>query len=97
MVIDKSTGNPIGWCGLKNNPWGTILDSVFEAVWGQGIATERANTVEKAKALGLSSLIGRALSKILSWKVLEKVGMQRYESLPIEEFAQTTILLKKTS
>ena len=98
MVIDKSTGNPIGWCGLKNNPWGIDLGfRFFEAAWGQGIATECAvATVEKAKALGLSSLIGRALSEnIGSWKVLEKVGMQRYESLPIEAFAQDYNIAEK--
>ncbi len=98
MVIDKSTDRPIGWCGLKNNPWGIDLGfRFFEAAWGQGIATECAvATVEKAKALGLSDLIGRALSEnIGSWKVLEKVGMQRYESVPIEEFSQDYNIAEK--
>ncbi|MGD2004135.1 MAG: GNAT family N-acetyltransferase, partial [Flavobacteriales bacterium] len=98
MVMDKSTGNPIGWCGLKNNPWGIDLGfRFFEAVWGKGIATECAlATVEKAKALGLSDLIGRALSEnVGSWKVLEKVGMQRYESLPIEDFAKDYNITEK--
>lgn len=98
MVIDKSTDHPIGWCGLKNNPWGIDLGfRFFEAVWGKGIATECAlATVEKAKALGLRDLIGRALSEnVGSWKVLEKVGMQRYESLPIEDFAQDYNIAEK--
>ena len=98
MVIDKSTDHPIGWCGLKNNPWGIDLGfRFFEAVWGKGIATECAlATVEKAKALGLRDLIGRALSEnVGSWKVLEKVGMQRYESLPIEDFAQNYNIAEK--
>ena len=98
MVIDKSTDHPIGWCGLKNNPWGIDLGfRFFEAVWGKGIATECAvATVEKAKALGLNDLIGRALSEnVGSWKVLEKVGMQRYESLPIEDFAQDYNIAEK--
>ena len=98
MVIDKSTDHPIGWCGLKNNPWGIDLGfRFFEAAWGKGIATECAvATVEKAKALGLSGLIGRALAEnVGSWKVLEKVGMQRYDSLPIEEFAQDYNIAEK--
>ncbi len=91
MAIDKSTGLPIGWCGLKKNPWGIDLGFRFlEYSWGKGIATECAlKTIEKAKHLKLPRLIGRALSEnIGSWKVLEKVGMQRYHSVPIEEFAE---------
>ncbi|HCP40419.1 MAG TPA: hypothetical protein DIT65_01385 [Cryomorphaceae bacterium] len=98
MVIDKSTGNPIGWCGLKNNQWGTDLDFRFlKAEWGKGIATECAEaTIEKAKSLKLSSLIGRALSEnIGSWKVLEKVGMHRYKSVGFEEFAEEFNIAEK--
>lgn len=91
MAIDKSTGTPIGWCGLKNNGWGIDLGfRYFQSSWGQGIATECAMaTVDKARELRLPRLIGRALSEnIGSWKVLEKVGMKRYHSVPIEEFAE---------
>ena len=96
MVIDKSTGNPIGWCGLKNNPWASILDSVFRGSLGQGIATECALATVEKPALGLSGLIGRVLSEnVGSWKVLEKVGMQRYESVSIEDFAQDYNIAEK--
>ena len=48
MVIDKSTDHPIGWCGLKNNPWGIDLGfRFFEAVWGKGIATECALATDR--------------------------------------------------
>jgi RimJ/RimL family protein N-acetyltransferase/phosphopantetheinyl transferase len=98
MAIDISTDQPIGWCGLKNNPWGIDLGfRFFEHSWGKGIATECAfKTIEKAKELKLPRLIGRALSEnIASWKVLEKVGMLRYHSVPIEEFAEDFNLAEK--
>jgi RimJ/RimL family protein N-acetyltransferase/phosphopantetheinyl transferase len=91
MAISKTTGEHLGWCGLKNNQWGIDLGfRFFESSWGKGIATECALiTIEKAKELKLTRLIGRALSEnIGSWKVLEKVGMQRYHSVPIEDFAE---------
>lgn len=98
MAIDKSIGEPIGWCGLKNNQWGIDLGfRFFERYWGKGIATECAlKTIEKARDLKLPRLIGRALSEnVGSWKVLEKVGMQRYHSVPIEEFAEDFNIARK--
>lgn len=98
MAIDKSSGEPVGWCGLKKNPWGIDLGfRFFEHSWGKGIATECAiKTIEKAKDLNLPRLIGRALSEnIGSWKVLEKVGMQRYHSVPIEDFAEDFKIAEK--
>jgi len=98
MAIDKSTCEPIGWCGLKKNPWGIDLGfRFFQDSWGKGIATECAlKTIEKAKDLKLPRLIGRALSEnVGSWKVLEKVGMVRYHSVPIEEFAEDFNITEK--
>lgn len=98
MVILKESQQPIGWCGLKKNRWGIDLGfRFFEHTWGQGLATECATaTISKAKDLNLSRLIGRALSEnTASWNVLEKVGMKRCNSQPIEEFAKDFPIAEK--
>ena len=80
----------MGWCGLINNRWGIDLGfRFFKEYWGKGLATECASaTMEQAKKLQLRRLIGRTLSpNIGSWMVLEKIGMKRFESTSIEEFA----------
>ena len=90
MVIDKVSKKPMGWCGLTNNRWGIDLGfRFFKEYWGKGLATECASaTMEQAKKLQLGRLIGRTLSpNIGSWMVLEKIGMKRFESTSIEEFA----------
>ena len=90
IVIDKASKKPMGWCGLINNRWGIDLGfRFFKEYWGKGLATECASaTMEQAKKLQLRRLIGRTLSpNIGSWMVLEKIGMKRFESSSIEEFA----------
>lgn len=91
MVELRETKEPIGWCGLKNNPWGIDLGfRFFRSHWGNGFATESAQaTVQQAKHLGLRRLVGRAMSgNVASIKVLEKVQMKLLEEVPIEEFAK---------
>lgn len=90
MVIENTSKKPLGWCELVNNNWGIDLGfRFFKAYWGKGFATECASaTVEQAKKLHLHRLFSRALSpNIGNWMVLEKIGMQRFESTPIEEVA----------
>jgi RimJ/RimL family protein N-acetyltransferase/phosphopantetheinyl transferase len=90
MVIDKASKKPMGWCGLINNNRGIDLGfRFFKEYWGKGVATECASAaIEQAKKMQLHRLIGRAVSQnVGSWRVLEKIGMQRFESAPIEEFA----------
>ena len=85
-VIQKSTGNFIGWCGLKYSATTDEVDigfRFFKAVWNQGFATEAA---EKCIQLGfekfrIKRIIGRAMeANIASVKVLEKLGLRYLKS-----------------
>lgn len=91
MVELKDSGTPIGWCGLKKNPWGIDLGfRFFEDNWGQGYATEAARvTLEKAKELGLQELVGRALeNNVASVRVLEKLGFRLSDRQPVETYLE---------
>lgn len=91
MVCLKESGVPIGWCGLKNNPWGIDLGfRFFEKYWGQGFGYEAAKaTVDWARDKGLERLIGRTLSENKgSIRILEKVGMKHLKDDAIEDFAK---------
>lgn len=95
MVIHKIDDRPIGWCGLKNNPWGIDLGfRFFSEYWGNGIATEAAlSTLKWAKAAGLSRIIGRTLSgNKASIRVLEKVNMKLTQKSPIQDLAMDSTL-----
>ena len=89
MVTDLSSNTPLGWCGLKKNPWGIDLGfRFFREHWGKGIATKAARA---ALALGetfeVDPIIGRTLSSnTASSRVLEKVGMVQYDTLTFEDF-----------
>lgn len=90
MVEDKYSGEALGWCGLKKNPWGIDLGyRFFKEFWSQGVATECAEaTVKWAREMGLPRLIGRTLTgNPASARVLEKLNFERYGEQPIEDFA----------
>jgi [ribosomal protein S5]-alanine N-acetyltransferase len=92
MVTDRVSGTPLGWCGLKKNPWGVDLGfRFFREHWGKGIATTAAQAaLSLGRTFGATPIIGRTLSSnTASKKVLEKVGMVQYGALPFEDFAQT--------
>ena len=89
-MVTLKDGTPVGWCGLKKNPWGIDLGfRFFQAHWNKGYATEAAQaTLEWAKAHGLKRLVGRALTgNPASIRVLEKLGFTAFDEQPIEEFA----------
>jgi len=89
-MVTLKDGTPIGWCGLKRNPWGIDLGfRFFQAQWDKGYATEAAQaTIHWAKTHGLSRLVGRALTgNPASIRVLEKLGFTAFDAQPIEEFA----------
>ncbi len=80
-VIEKSSKEFIGWCGLKFDPTCSEYDlgfRFFEAYWNRGFATE---TAKKCLAYGFEQLqiqriVGRARSENkASIHVLEKCGM----------------------
>lgn len=83
-VIEKSSGEFLGWCGLK---YVREIDETdigfrfFEKYWNRGFATESAMTCLKYgfEKLNLKTVVGRAMAEnTASIKVLEKIGM-KYE------------------
>jgi len=81
-ILDKSTGEYIGWCGLK------FLEDINETdlgyrllqkYWGKGIATESSIAVLDYGflTLGLKRIVGRVVQEnISSLNVLKKLGMK---------------------
>ena len=81
VVINKSTSELLGWCGLK---YDDTLDETdigfrfFESFWNLGYATESAKACLDFgfKHLKLTKIVGRAMKdNIASVKVLEKIGL----------------------
>jgi RimJ/RimL family protein N-acetyltransferase len=81
-VLDKISGEFLGWCGLKydqNLDETDIGFRFFEEHWNKGLATESAKACINFgfENLNLKSIVGRAMSEnIASIKVLEKIGLK---------------------
>lgn len=81
-VIDKETGNFLGWCGLKYSSERNDADlgyRFFRNYWGKGYATETAKAciAYGFKHLKLQRIVGRVMeANVSSIKVLEKIGME---------------------
>jgi ribosomal-protein-alanine N-acetyltransferase len=87
-VIEKATGNFIGWSGLKlikeiNNNHSSYYDLGYrfsKRYWGKGYATESAIAARDYgfKVLQLDEIIGIAdINNLGSIHVLEKAGLKR--------------------
>jgi RimJ/RimL family protein N-acetyltransferase len=80
-VIQKSTGNFIGWCGLKYSATTDEVDIGFrfiKTVWNQGYATEAAKKCIQLgfDTFGIKRIYGRAMvENVASISVLEKLGL----------------------
>jgi ribosomal-protein-alanine N-acetyltransferase len=80
-VVNQTTGEYLGFCGLKYHPETGEVDLGFRFVrrfWGKGYATEAAAAcLEYAfNVLELPCVIGRAqANNLASIRVLEKIGM----------------------
>ncbi|OCK50186.1 acetyltransferase [Chryseobacterium sp. CBo1] len=81
-VINKSTNQFLGWCGLK---YDEDLDETdigfrfFEHFWNQGFGTESAKACLDYgfNELHLKTIVGRAMKEnMASIKVLEKIGLK---------------------
>lgn len=81
MVIEKETGQPIGWCGLKYFEESKETDLGYrflQKYWGKGFATEASMACLDYgfNILRLDRIIGRAVNEnVNSIKVLKKTGM----------------------
>lgn len=90
-VIEKSTNEFLGWCGLKydkNLDETDIGFRFFEEHWNKGLATESAKACIDYgfENLNLKTIIGRAISEnIASIKVLEKIGLKFEREFDFDE------------
>ena len=90
-VIEKSTNEFLGWCGLKydkNLDETDIGFRFFEEHWNKGLATESAKACINFgfENLNLKSIVGRAMSEnIASIKVLEKIGLKFEREFDFDE------------
>ena len=90
-VIEKSTNEFLGWCGLKydkNLDETDIGFRFFEEHWNKGLATESAKACINFgfENLNLKSIVGRAMSEnIASIKVLEKIGLKFEKEFDFDE------------
>lgn len=81
-VINRSTEEFLGWCGLKydeNLKETDIGFRFFEHFWNKGYATESAKACINYgfEKLSLKKIVGRAMKEnFASVKVLEKIGLQ---------------------
>jgi len=88
-VVEKATGEIIGWCGLKKHS-NEMIDLGYrfhKLYWNQGYATEasRACLDYGWNSLKLHCIIGRtAADNLASIRVLEKIGMTFWKKAPCE-------------
>ncbi len=82
-VIDKESGEYMGWCGLKYQPEDDEVDvgyRFFKRHWGKGVASETAQACIDYgfNELNLQRIIARVHpDNPASVRVLEKCGMKR--------------------
>ena len=88
--IDKSSGEFLGWCGIKHVPEDGEYDLGYrflEANWGKGYATEAAAAVcdLARRQLAGERVVGKAMvDNRASRRVLEKLGLA-YEGDVVSE------------
>ncbi|MFT5723935.1 MAG: ribosomal-protein-alanine N-acetyltransferase [Bacteroidia bacterium] len=102
-VVLRQTGEPIGFCGLKNHPDEGYIDlgyRIIQSEWGKGYATEAAQAciIYGFHHLGMDEIVGRtAQDNIGSIRVLEKVDMQFWKHAPCEGIEDSVYYkIKKT-
>jgi ribosomal-protein-alanine N-acetyltransferase len=81
-TIETSSGEWLGWCGLRRQPDGEVdLGYRFRrATWGRGFATEaaRASLAYGFDTLGLARIVAVVQAgNATSIRVLEKLGLRR--------------------
>ncbi len=109
LCLLKSTGEPIGWCGLKNQMESHgFIDLGYrflKSEWGNGYATEAAQKCLEIgfTQLAMKEITGRtAVENHASARVLEKIGMTKRKTdlchgLPAHIYSITTLEFEKIS
>ena len=81
-VINKTTNDFIGWCGLKFCTSNSEVDlgfRIFKDYWNSGIAAETSKACLEYDFtnLNINRIVGRArIENLSSIRVLEKIGMR---------------------
>ena len=81
-IIDKSTKEVLGWCGLKlheGNGENDLGYRLFKKYWNKGYATEASHLALQYgfRRLGLESVIARAVKEnVASLRVMNKLGFE---------------------
>ncbi|MEL6341755.1 MAG: GNAT family N-acetyltransferase [Myxococcota bacterium] len=88
IAIERATGEPVGWCGLKFREDEGVVDLGYRFLkdrWGRGYATEAGQACVRYgfDDLGLASMIAEVVPENKgSVRVLEKLGFRRIGPSP---------------
>lgn len=91
-MIDKATGQFLGWCGLKLNPQNGETDlgfRLFQHCWNLGLASEAALACLNFghHVLHINTIVGNARTQNLaSIRVLQKIGMVFHTSIEMNGY-----------
>ncbi len=93
-VVEQSSGDFLGWCGLKRHDAGMVDLGFrfFRRYWGMGYATEsgRASLQYGFDEAKLPEIIGRAAThNLTSIRVLEKLGMTYWTTTAVAGLGQS--------
>ncbi|MFK8037877.1 MAG: GNAT family N-acetyltransferase [Crocinitomicaceae bacterium] len=100
-VIEKSSNEFLGWCGLKFTPELDEYDigfRLFKKHWSKGIATESAKACIDYgfTKIGLTRIVGRAMTEnVGSIRVLEKIGLVYKDNYSFEGESGVIYEIKK--
>lgn len=81
-IVDQSTEDILGWCGLKYHEDSGETDlgfRLFKKYWNKGYATEASHLALQYgfRRLGLDSIIARAVKEnVASLRVIDKLGLE---------------------
>ena len=101
-VLDKTSGEFLGWCGLKYDENLNEYDLGFRFLkehWGKGYATEASELCLKMgfEKFKMPEIVGRVIPEnIASIKVLEKLGMIYRETRTLNEVDWLILSIKNS-
>ena len=101
LVIEKATGNYLGWCGLKYHADSKETDIGYrflQSEWGKGYATEAAKAcIEYGFSnLQLTRIIGNAMKQnVASINVFKKLDMIYFDETLIDSIPSVKYEIKK--
>ena len=101
LVIEKATGNYLGWCGLKYHVDSKETDIGYrflQSEWGKGYATEAAKAcIEYGFSnLQLTRIIGNAMKQnVASINVFKKLDMIYFDETLIDSIPSVKYEIKK--